>query len=55
MTQYNVELSWDSTNLKTGKNTIFIVNFLNYKTNSLEKQLSILKLHISQLVSPLSM
>ena len=36
---YDVKLGWDSTNLKTGKNTIFIINFLNHKTNLQEKQI----------------
>ena len=36
---YDVKLGWDSTNVKTGKNTIFIINFLNHKTNLEEKQI----------------
>jgi hypothetical protein len=36
---YDVKLGWDSTNLKTGGNTIFIISFLNHKTNLEEKQI----------------
>jgi hypothetical protein len=36
---YDVKLGWDSTNLKTGKNTILLLTFLNHKTNSTEKQI----------------
>jgi hypothetical protein len=36
---YDVKLGWDSTNLKTGRNTIFIINFINHKTNLEEKQI----------------
>ena len=35
---YDVKLGWDSTSLKTGKNTIFIISFLNHSTNLEEKQ-----------------
>lgn len=36
---YDVKLGWDSTNLETGRNTIFIINFLGHKTNLEEKQI----------------
>jgi hypothetical protein len=36
---YDVKLGWDSTNLKTGKNTILLINFINHKTNLEEKQI----------------
>lgn len=36
---YHIKIGWDSTSLKTGRNTIFIINFLNHKTNLQEKQI----------------
>jgi hypothetical protein len=35
---YDIKLGWDSSNLKSGRNTIFI-SFLNHKTNLEEKQI----------------
>ena len=36
---YDVTLGCDSTNLKNGRNTIFIISFLNHKSNLEEKQI----------------
>lgn len=36
---YNVELSWNSVDLKEGRDTIFMMKFLNYKTNLEVKQI----------------
>jgi hypothetical protein len=36
---YDIKIGWDSTNLKIGRNTIFIISFLNHKTNLEEKQI----------------
>ena len=36
---YDIKLRWDSTDLKTGGNTIFIISFLNHKTNLEAKQI----------------
>jgi hypothetical protein len=36
---YDIKLGWDSTNLKTGRNTIFIISFLNHKINMEAKQI----------------
>jgi uncharacterized membrane protein YfhO len=36
---YDVKLGWDSANLKSGRNTIFMISFLDHKTNLEEKQI----------------
>jgi hypothetical protein len=36
---HDVKLGWDLTDLKTGGNAIFIISFLNHKTNLEEKQI----------------
>lgn len=36
---YDIKVGWDSTNLKTGRNTIFMISFLNHKTNMEAKQI----------------
>jgi hypothetical protein len=36
---YNVELGWDPTDLLAGRNTIFMIKFLNHKTNLEEKEI----------------
>lgn len=36
---YNVELSWDPANLEEGKDTIFMIRFLDHKTNLEVKQI----------------
>ena len=48
---YDIKLGWDSTNLKTGKNTILLINFINHKTNLEEKQIEYSNVTIKDVIN----